>query len=234
MLAIARKRAEEDAKVLLGLLPICCYCKKIRDGKGYWQPQMFHYGCMDDMELHGNSELFDLLVKNANGLAIFTLDAEGRVASWNESAEKLLGYAEHEIIGQLADVFFTEEDRSKKEPQKELMTAAAVCQASDDRWIVRKDKSQLWCSGLTIALKDGELRGFGKVMRDQTDMRQALDEVTRLDKQLQQTIHTLHQAQENLQDKVRDLETFEEAVIGRELEMIRLKRELKDVKDELN
>ena len=47
------------------------------------------------MELRGNSELFDLLVKNANGLAIFTLDADGRIASWNESAEKLLGYRDY-------------------------------------------------------------------------------------------------------------------------------------------
>jgi PAS domain S-box-containing protein len=130
-----------------------------------------------DIELRGNSELFDLLVKNANGLAIFTLNAEGRVASWNESAEKLLG--DNEITGQMADLFFTAEDRAKKEPEKELTTAVEVGQASDDRWIVRKDQSQFWCSGLTIALKDGTLRGFAKVMRDQTDMKEALDEVTR-------------------------------------------------------
>ena len=63
------------------------------------------------------------------------------------------------------------------EPEKELETAIEVGQASDDRWIVRKDQSQFWCSGLTLALKDGALRGFAKVMRDQTEMRQALDEV---------------------------------------------------------
>ena len=78
---------------------------------------------------------------NVNGLAIFTLDAEGRVASWNESAEKLLGYRDTEIIGRMADVFFTAEDRAKKEPEKELATAAEVGQASDDRWIMRKDQS---------------------------------------------------------------------------------------------
>ena len=70
------------------------------------------------MEPHGSAELFDLLVKNANGLAIFTLDADGRVATWNVSAKKLLGYEEHEIIGQPADVFFTAEDRARKEPEK--------------------------------------------------------------------------------------------------------------------
>jgi PAS domain S-box-containing protein len=180
------------------------------------------------MELGGHAELFDLLVKNAKGLAIFTLDAEGRVASWNVSAENLLGYEPHDILGQSADVFFTPEDRANKEPENELKTAAEVGQASDDRWIVRKDQSQFWCGGLTIALKDGELRGFAKVMRDQTDMKTALDEVTRLNQKLHETIQKLNRSQSDLQDKVRDLEKFEEAVIGRELEMIKLKRQLKD------
>lgn len=185
------------------------------------------------MELRGNAELFDLLVKNANGLAIFTLDAHWRVASWNVSAERLLGYQDHEIIGQLADVFFTAEDRAKKEPEKEFKTAAEVGQASDDRWIVRKDQSQFWCSGLTIALKDRELRGFGKVMRDQTDMKKALDEVTRLNRKLREAIQRLNQSQSDLQDKVLDLEKFEDAVVGRELEMIKVKRQLADTQKEL-
>ncbi|HKN87024.1 MAG TPA: PAS domain S-box protein [Nitrospiraceae bacterium] len=185
------------------------------------------------MELRGNAELFDMLVKNANGLAIFTLDAEGRVASWNVSAEKLLGYQEHEIIGRSAEVFFTAEDRAKKEPEREYKTAADVGQASDDRWIVRKDQSQFWCSGLTIALKDSELRGFGKVMRDQTDMKNALDEVTRLNQKLRDTIEQLNKSQSDLHDKVLDLEKFEDAVVGRELEMIKVKRQLADTQKEL-
>jgi PAS domain S-box-containing protein len=188
---------------------------------------------MEDLELRSNSELFDLLVKNVNGLAIFTLDAEGRIASWNESAERLLGYRDKEIIGQIAHVFFTAEDRARKEPEKELLSAVEVGQASDDRWIVRKDQSQFWCSGLTIALKDRTLRGFAKVMRDQTDMKQALDEVTRLNQKLVETIHNLNEAQEKLFEKVQDLEKFEAAVVGRELEMIKIKRRLNDTEREL-
>ena len=130
-------------------------------------------------------------------------------------------------------VFFTAEDRAKKEPEKELLSAVEVGQASDYRWIVRKDQSQFWCSGLTIALKDGTLRGFAKVMRDQTDMKQALDEVTRLNQKLLETIHTLNEAQEKLFDKVQDLEKFEAAVVGRELEMIKIKRRLNDTEREL-
>ena len=88
--------------------------------------------------------------------------------------ERLLGYRDKEIIGQVSHVFFTAEDRAKKEPEKELLSAVEVGQASDDRYIVRKDQSQFWCSGLTIALKDRTLRGFAKVMRDQTDMKRPL------------------------------------------------------------
>ena len=78
---------------------------------------------MADIDLRGNSELFDLLVKNVIGLAIFTLDTQGRVATWNESSERLLGYQSQEIIGQTFAVFFTPEDRANNEPEKELATA---------------------------------------------------------------------------------------------------------------
>ena len=70
-------------------------------------------------------------------------------------------------------------------------------------------------------------------MRDQTDMKQALDEVTRLNWKLLETIHTLNEAQEKLFDKVQDLEKFEAAVVGRELEMIKIKRRLNDTEREL-
>lgn len=186
-----------------------------------------------NIELRGNAELFDLLVKNVNGLAIFTLDAEGRVASWNHSAVNLLGYQEEEIVGKKADVLFTEGDRRTGEPAKELETAGRVGQASDDRWIVRKDQSAFWCAGLTIALRDSELLGFVKVMRDMTDMKQALERVNTLNEKLNDTIQTLDDARSDLQEKVRDLEKFEDAVVGRELEMIRLKRQLKDTEREL-
>ncbi|MEP6887979.1 MAG: hypothetical protein ABI945_06615 [Nitrospirales bacterium] len=124
-------------------------------------------------------------------------------------------------------MFFTPADRANKEPEKEFKTAADVGQASDDRWIVRKDQSQFWCGGLTIALRDGELHGFGKVMRDQTDMKEALDQVTRLNQKLHETVYKLNQSQSNLQDKLRDLEKFEDAVVGRELEMMKIKRQLR-------
>lgn len=184
------------------------------------------------MDLH-DDELFDLLIQNVRGLAIFTLDRHGRVASWNRSARDLLGYEAEEILGHVTDCFFTPEDRAKGEPAREHETAARLGQASDDRWIVRKNGDQFWCSGLTIALKDPEMRGFAKVMRDQTEMKQALDEVTRLNNELRETIRQLHATQQDLRQKVSDLEQFEEAVVGRELEMIKLKRQLKTAEVEL-
>ncbi|WP_447977266.1 PAS domain-containing protein [Candidatus Nitrospira bockiana] len=64
------------------------------------------------------AELFHLLVKNAKGLAIFTLDAQGRVASWNESARMLLGYEGTDILGRPFDVLFIPEDREKGDPEQ--------------------------------------------------------------------------------------------------------------------
>ena len=133
-----------------------------------------------DYELGRNENLFDLFLKNVKGFALFTLDPAGRVASWNEAAERLLGYRADEILGQPSSRFFIPEDLSVGEHEKELQTAISQGQASDDRWQVRKDGSRFWASGLTIALKDHDLRGFAKVMRDLTEMRQATDEIRRL------------------------------------------------------
>jgi PAS domain S-box-containing protein len=177
--------------------------------------------------------LFELLVRNVKGLAIFTLDSQGRVATWNASAKGLLGYEDGDIIGRPADLFFTAEDRERHEPERELEIAVRQGQASDDRWIVRKDGSTFWCSGLTIALRDGGVHGFVKIMRDQTDMKDALDQVQELNNKLHKMIADLRQSQEQLQEKVLELEQFEEVAVGRELEMIKLKRHLKDAEAEL-
>jgi PAS domain S-box-containing protein len=177
--------------------------------------------------------LFELLIRNVKGLAIFTLDSQGRVATWNASGKDLLGYEDKEILGCPADIFFIKEDRERHEPQRELEIAVQQGQASDDRWIVRKGGDTFWCSGLTIALRDTKVHGFVKIMRDQTDMKQALDQVQNLNNRLHKTIADLTETQEQLQEKVLELEKFEEVAVGRELDMIRLKQQLKDAQAEL-
>src|SRR5215218_9487941 len=93
-------------------------------------------------------------LSRAEGYALFLMDRAGRVASWNAGAQRLLGYAEDEIVGQPAAVIFTPEDRANGAPARELQTAITNGQASDDRWHVRKDGSRFFANGVAVPLHD--------------------------------------------------------------------------------
>src|SRR3954468_2190587 len=80
------------------------------------------------------AELFRLLVETTRDYAVFVIDLDGRVLTWNAGAERVLGYAEAEILGRPSFVTFTPEDRSKGVPEEELRTAVRDGRASDDRW----------------------------------------------------------------------------------------------------
>ncbi len=124
------------------------------------------------------AELFRLLVENVKDYAIFVIDPEGRVESWNPGAERLLGFREEEIIGQSIAVFFTPEDIEKGYPQREMEQALERGRGNDDRWHVRKDGSRFWCGGTMTPLWDEgrTLRGFAKIMRDRTEWKRAEEE----------------------------------------------------------
>ncbi len=116
-------------------------------------------------------ELFRLLVENVKDYAIFVIDPQGRVESWNPGAERLLGYREEEMVGQSISVFFTPEDIERGFPQREMQQALEQGRGNDDRWHVRKDGSRFWCGGTMTPLwdVDHKLRGFAKIMRDRTE-----------------------------------------------------------------
>src|SRR4051812_17064424 len=104
---------------------------------------------------HGQEgELFRLLVENVKDYAIFVLDPDGRVATWNPGAERLLGYAEGEVVGRPFDLFFTPEDRAAGAPRRELDQARETGRGSDDRWHVRRDGSRFWAGGAVTPLRD--------------------------------------------------------------------------------
>jgi PAS domain S-box-containing protein len=114
---------------------------------------------------------FRVLVEQVRDYAIFMIDPDGRHATWNEGVRRLLGYDEPEFLGQHGAILFTPEDRGRGEPERELRTAAEEGRASDDRWLVRKDGSRFWATGITARVNDraGRLIGFSKVFRDLTD-----------------------------------------------------------------
>jgi PAS domain S-box-containing protein len=127
-------------------------------------------------------ERFRLLVESASGLAIFMLDVEGRVSSWNLGAQRLKGYERDEIIGQPFSVFYTSADRDLGKPEQLLTDAAATGRAEDFGWRVRKDGSRFQAGVSITASKDGNgrLRGFTKIVRDNSAALQARDAVERL------------------------------------------------------
>lgn len=115
-----------------------------------------------------------LLIENTKEYAFILLDSQGRVDDWNKGAQKLLGYRESEIIGKNFSKFFIPEDRQAKRSEKELEKAVTQGHADDENWIVRKDGSRFWASGLTTPIRDkiGNLIGFAKVVRDLTERRE--------------------------------------------------------------
>jgi PAS domain S-box-containing protein len=118
------------------------------------------------------------LVEQVKDYAIFMLDTAGRNASWNEGVERVLGFSEGDFIGRSVVEIFPPEARASGVPQEELATAAREGSASDDRWMMRKDGSRFWASGITSALRGrhGELVGFTKVLRDRTAEKQLEEE----------------------------------------------------------
>jgi formate hydrogenlyase transcriptional activator len=125
--------------------------------------------------LRRSEERFRLLVEGASDYAIFMLDSEGRVASWNSGAERIKGYRAEEIVGQHFSKFYPQESVERGKPQHELEVAAAQGRFEDEGWRIRKDGSRFWANVIITALrgKDGQLKGFSKVTRDFTDRKGA-------------------------------------------------------------
>ncbi|WP_370963648.1 PAS domain S-box protein [Amycolatopsis sp. cg9] len=122
-----------------------------------------------------DDDRFRLLVQGVLDYAIFMLEPEGRISSWNAGAERIKGYAAEEIVGQHFSVFYPAEDVAAGKPGWELEVAAAEGRLEDEGWRVRKDGTRFWANVVITALYDdrGQLKGFGKVTRDMTDRRAA-------------------------------------------------------------
>lgn len=126
--------------------------------------------------LRDSEEHFRILVESAHDYAIFMLDPQGNVVSWNKGAERVTGFGEEGILGRPGAILFTPEDRAAGAPEHEMREAAHSTHALDVRWHLRKDGTRFWASGVMTAARDGQgkLRGFVKIMRDQTD-RKSMD-----------------------------------------------------------
>ena len=113
-----------------------------------------------------SEESFRYLVENIADYSIFMLDPQGRIASWNKGAERQFGFSEKEIIGKGFDVLFTEEDREKGEPQKEINMAKKEGRAPDRRFHLHKNGSKFFVDGTLVPMRDdfGNVSGFIKLI----------------------------------------------------------------------
>ena len=120
-----------------------------------------------------DSDIFKLLVDGVRDYAIYKLDVNGYVESWNSGAERAKQYQEHEILGQHFSLFYTPEDRAINKPQTILNLALKQGRIEDEGWRVRKDGSRFWADVIVTALFDsnGTHLGYAKVTRDMTEKR---------------------------------------------------------------
>ncbi|AUX44499.1 hypothetical protein SOCE26_059630 [Sorangium cellulosum] len=128
--------------------------------------------------LRQSEERFRLLIEGVRDYAIFMLDAEGRVATWNAGAQQIKGYSAQEVIGTHFSRFYPAEAVERNWPEMVLSTARREGRFEDEGWRVRKDGSMFWANVVITAIHgaNGELRGFSKITRDLTE-RKRLEQV---------------------------------------------------------
>ena len=125
--------------------------------------------------MHDPEERFRLLVDSVTDYAIFMLDPDGRIATWNRGAQRLKQYTAEEIIGQHFSRFYPQADIDARKPEIEIEQAIAEGRVEDEGWRIRKDGTRFWALVVITALReeDGTLIGFAKVTRDLTERRAA-------------------------------------------------------------
>src|SRR5471030_1372986 len=139
-------------------------------------------------------DLYGRLVDSIHDYAIFMLDPRGIIMSWNVGAERIKGYAPHEIIGRHFSLFYASDAIARGWPGQELETAVRTGRIEDEGWRVRKDGTRFWANVVITALRDpktGELVGFGKVTRDLTERKAAEEQLRRSEEQLRLLVETV-------------------------------------------
>jgi PAS domain S-box-containing protein len=127
-------------------------------------------------------ELYGLLVASVTDYAIFVLDDQGVIRSWNPGAQRLKGYTEDEIVGKHFSIFYPPEDVDKGKPDRELKIASTDGRVEDEGWRVRKDGTRFWANVVITALRNeqGDLQGFAKITRDLTERRKGEEQARQL------------------------------------------------------
>jgi len=161
----------------------------------------------------------EAIVESAIDYAIISMDLDGLVTSWNEGANKILGWSADEMIGKPATAFFTEEDRENGVPQSEMMAALQKGKGNDERWHLRANGTCFWASGEMMPLKteDDKVIGFVKILRDRTKEREQAERERLMTHELNHRMkNTLSVVQSIVTQTIRNAGSLEDA--GEKLE----------------
>ena len=132
---------------------------------------------MSEYDTVRGDQLLSLLAQQSKEHAFLLLDADARVLWWSPGAEYIFDRSSSEMVGQPLTKLFTPEDVEKGIPDQEIKLALNFGKAEDDRWQIRRDGSRFWANGILVALRDqkDDLVGFGKILRNRTDLREQLE-----------------------------------------------------------
>ena len=189
--------------------------------------------------LWDSEERFHCLVENVKDYAIYMLDIEGRVISWNQGAERINGYRENEIIGEHVSCFYPPEDVASGKPERELKEAAEVGRFEDESYRIRRDGSRFWANGVITALRDknGRLRGFAKVLRDITESKLAQEALEQahhnLEKRVEQRTAELLETNKRLRQEIKERKYGEKELKRRESQLQQQTQQLQETLQKL-
>lgn len=158
------------------------------------------------------TDLYRIQVLGLRDYAMFIIDPDGILRSWNAGVEQLLGYSEQEWIGRPASIIFTPEDKAAEVCQSEMRLAQETGSATDIRWHRRKDGTQLFANGVMNCLHDeqGVLIGYAKILSDETARKQLQDSLTESNSALEQFAFV---ASHDLQEPLRTMSAFSEMLV---------------------
>jgi PAS domain S-box-containing protein len=181
--------------------------------------------------LRQSEQRFRLLVEEVRDYAIFMLDLDGRITSWNAGAQQLKYYREEEVLGKHFSIFYPEADRKAGKPKRMLESASQAGRVEDEGWRVRKDGSMFWANVVITALHDhnGRPIGFAKVTRDVTEKMRAHLELQRSNDELAKEIAEKVKAQKQLEHSEQSLRSLSRHLLRtQDEERRRIGRDLHD------
>ena len=188
--------------------------------------------------LRESEERFRLLVEGVQEYAIFQLDSEGKVVTWNAGAQRLKGYDAVEIIGHHFSIFYPREDQLKNKPREILALAERQGQTGDEGWRVRKDGSRFWANVVITALRDasGNLLGFAKLTRDTTENRERAEALNKakelLELRVEQRTAVLSRLNNEMRTEIADRQHAEEELRKSRDQLRALAARLQNVREE--